>query len=122
MGDAINVFKSLFFIVLSGTHASAKQRAAFLWNLGAGDRPEDRQLVMAALDAMLECGHFSSSYAFEFGTRRRDYGFQPRSRAEQSDWYDSTLSLCTGLCARPAFRHDIRSLVASQFSFLAGAW
>src|SRR5438876_5034691 len=48
MGDAINVFKSLFFIVLSGTHASAEQRAVFLRKLAGSGRSEDRQLVLAA--------------------------------------------------------------------------
>ena len=121
MGDAINVFKSLFFIVLSGTHASAEQRAVFLRKLAGSGRSEDRQLVLAALDAMLECNHFTSSYGFEFGARKRDYGFHPRNRTEQFNWFRSVLSLCMDLSALPAFRRDVRSMLASQFRFLVGS-
>src|SRR3989442_10385974 len=88
------LFKSLFFIVLSGTHASAEQRAVFLRKLAGSGRSEDRQLVLAALDAMLECNHFTSSYGFEFAARKRDYGFHPRNRTEQFNWFRSVLSLC----------------------------
>jgi hypothetical protein len=121
MGDAINVFKSLFFIVLSGTHASAKQRVQFLRKLAGSNRPEDQQLAIVGLDSMLECGHFMSSYNFEFGTRKRNFGFQPRTRAEQVDWYKSAFSLCIDLSGITAIRHDVRSLIASQFSLLLGA-
>ena len=58
LDGATNVFKSMFYLFLSGTHASAKQRCAFLRKLAGANRSEDRALVLAALDAMLECGHF----------------------------------------------------------------
>ncbi|MFW2342509.1 hypothetical protein [Brevundimonas sp.] len=117
--DAINVFKSLFHIHLSGTHASPKQRANFLRKLASSESDSDQALVLAALDAMLECSHFSSSYGFEFGTRKRDYGFHPRTYGEQWDWYAETLLLAGDVAALPAMRIPVRSMVASQFSYLA---
>ena len=70
MDDAINVFKSLFYIYLSGTHAPAEQRTKFLKNLAQSQYKNYHAQVMSALDAMLECVHFSSSYGFEFGTHK----------------------------------------------------
>lgn len=119
MGDAVNVLKSLFYIHLSGTHASPKQRADLLRSLAAGGSQADEDLVITALDAMLECDHFSSSYGFEFGTRKRDYGFYPRTWGEQWDWYATAFSLADDLAKIPSMRGRVRSMLASQFSQLA---
>ena len=119
MGEAINVFKSLFFLYLSGTHASATQRVDFLKNLAQNGDPSDHALVLAGLDAMLECTHFSSSYGFEFGTRKRNYGFHPKNRKEVVDWYKTALELAGDLASLPDLREPVRSMIASQFRFLA---
>lgn len=119
MSEAINVFKSLFFIYLSGTHAPAVQRARLLRVLASSDHPRREALVMAGLDAMLECNHFTSGYRFEFGTRKRDYGFHPRSQDEYWDWYRQALSLAGDLSAIPEFREPVRKMVGTQFRFLA---
>ncbi len=119
MSDAVNVFKSLFHMHLSGTHAPPKQRADFLRKLAASKPETDQTLVLAALDAMLECTHFSSSYGFEFGTRKRDYGFHPRTYDEQCDWYAETFSLAGDLAEIPAMTIRVRSMIAAHFSFLA---
>ncbi|MBO9501881.1 hypothetical protein [Brevundimonas sp. A19_0] len=119
MSDAVNVFKSLFHIHLSGTHAAPKQRADLLRKLASSGADSDQALVLAGLDAMLECSHFSSSYGFEFGTRKRDYGFHPRTYGEQWDWYAETFLLAGDLAALPAMRTPVRSMVAAQFSYLA---
>jgi hypothetical protein len=119
MSSAVNVFKSLFHIHLSGTHAPPKQRADVLRKLAASGSEIDETLVLAALDAMLECTHFSSSYGFEFGTRKRDYGFHPRTYGEQWDWYAAAFSLAGHLAKIPALRTRVRSMIADQFSFLA---
>lgn len=119
MSDAINVFKSLFHLHLSGTHASARQRADFLRKLASSGTEIDQDLVVTALDAMLECSHFSSSYAFEFGTRKRDYGFHPRTFGEQWDWYAETFELASDVAELPAMRSRVRSMIAAQFRFVA---
>lgn len=119
MGDAVNVLKSLFYIHLSGTHAPPKQRADFLRDLAADGSEADKELVMAAFDAMLECNHFSSSYGFEFGTRKRDYGYHPATYGEQWDWYAAAFALAEDLAKIPSMRNRVRSMVARQFSNLA---
>jgi|CXWL01.1.fsa_nt_gi hypothetical protein len=119
MGEAINVFKSLFFLYLSGTHASATQRVDFLKNLAQSGDPSDHALVLAGLDAMLECTHFSSSYGFEFGARKRNYGLHPKNRKEVADWYRTALGLAGDLASLPELYESVRSMIASQFRFLA---
>jgi hypothetical protein len=119
MGDAVNVFRSLFHIHLSGTHASANTRAILIRDLAEAGAEPDEVLVLTALDAMLECGHFSSSYGFEFGVRKRDYGFRPTTRDEQWDWYAEAFRLACDLALNASLRTRVRTMVASQFRYLA---
>lgn len=118
-GEAINVFKSMFMITLSGTHAPASQRAAFLLHLAQSNSERDVKLVLAGLDAMLECSHFSSSYGFEFGARKRDYGFNPRTAEDVQDWFGIVFDLCRRFATLPHLRTEVKGMVASQLRLLA---
>lgn len=118
-GAAINVFKSLFYLYLSGTHASAKQRANFLRAVAMSEITHRETLVLSGLDAMLECNHFSSSYGFEFGARKRDYGFDPKNNGECWDWYREAFLLAGDLAEHGYLRAQVRAMIASQFRFLA---
>ena len=114
-GDAVNVFRSLFFIVLSGTHASVEQRIDVLRTLAALGNDHDAALLYSALQAMLETGHFSSSYSHQFGSRRRDFGFHPQTQDEMEHWYGSVLDFCVELESQSDFHSArVRDLLASK--------
>lgn len=118
IADAINVFKSLFYLWLSGTHAGVEQRAAVVKRV-AQELPGSPHLVTSALDALLECHHFSSHYGFAFGARKRDYGFNPRLRLETHAWYSAVFKLCAELGQIPRLRAPVRRMLANQFRGLA---
>lgn len=118
MSEAINVFRSLFHIYLSGTHAPPKQRADFLRKLAEHESELDQAVVLAAFDAMLQGGHFSSSYRFEFGARKRDFGYHPTTYNEQWDWYAETFSLADDLSKIPAIKARVKSKIAAHFDVL----
>jgi hypothetical protein len=85
------LFKELFHLYLSGTHASAQQRLQVIETLlKTGDGPS-QECGLAALNEMLEAWHFSSSHSFEFGARSRDFGWQPTTINEVSDWYHAVI-------------------------------
>lgn len=117
--DAGSVFKSLFFLYLSGTHATARQRSDFIRDLANSTNERRVDLVMSALDSMLECSHFSSGYGFEFGVRKRDYGFRPKSDDELTNWYSEVFVLARDLADMPDFRNPVRKMISRQFRFLA---
>lgn len=119
MSDAVNVFKSLFLRELSGTHAPASLRAKFVRDIAVKAVEEDQLLALAALDAMLKSEHFSSSYGFDFGTRKRDYGFHANTWEEQFDWYAEAFLLARDLDKILALKSRVRTMVALQFSVLA---
>lgn len=116
---AIKAFKSLFHLHLSGTHATAKQRADFLRRLAAGSSTHRKNLVLTGLKSMLKCSDFISYYGFEFGTHKRDYGFRPKNSDEIQDWYRETFSLAVDLAERSYLRTPVRTMVADRFRWLA---
>lgn len=117
-GDAHQVFKSLFFACLSGTCATENQRADYLLKLAQSDIPYAKQLVIGALDAMLKSSHFSSSYSFEFGARKRNYGYYPSTSEEVCEWFETGVSLSQTLHSFPQYREAIRELIANELKYL----
>lgn len=79
--------KSLFFIYLSGTHATAPQRLNVInFLMKSGDEIKI-DLAFELLDAALEAWHFSSHHSFEFGSHSRNFGYSPKTQGEVHDWY-----------------------------------
>lgn len=118
LGDAINVFSSLFTLFLSGTMAPPEMRAAAITRLGKTGDLKDAKLAMSALGSMLQTHHFSSSYGFEFGTRKRDYGFRPRTGDDYRAWFSAAFAACRELDQLPHMRVEVRQLVGNNFAQL----
>jgi hypothetical protein len=119
-GDSHRYLTSLFYIVLSGTHAPIEQRLGVIQELLRSDDAYRRAAGLKALRNVLEAWHFSSGADFEFGARPRDYGFWPKTGADVKHWYGSALKLVefvvlSDLPVAPA----VRTAFASQFR---GLW
>ena len=117
--SATDVLNSLFYLLLSGTHASPAQRAGFIKGLLEGESEAETRLGLKLLDTMLECWHFSSHYPFEFGARSRDFGSYPHTRAAFAEWFGQAIRVAEsiGLSARP-IAPQVRKILASNFSGL----
>ncbi len=115
-----DVVKSLFFIYLSGTHATVNIRAGVIKELIASGDQDHQQLGLYLLDATLEAWHFSASGDFDFGARPRDYGFRPKNRKDVRDWYETFIDICTEVATsdRP-LAEDGRRLFSNN---LRGLW
>ena len=111
---------SLFCIVLSGTHATIEQRLEIVGTLLRADSAFRRAIGVKALRNALEASHFSSGFGFEFGARPRDYGSWPKTGADLTHWYTSTLKLveAIALSGLPA-ASEVRNTFAGQFR---GLW
>lgn len=114
LGDAINVFKSLFTLYLSGTHAPPKARAETILKFARKGNERDHILALSALRTMFQTDHFMSSFEFDFGTRKRDYGYEPRSRQDYIDWYEAALNVAAKLAELPEMQHEVKTMVAQQ--------
>lgn len=91
--SAADPLKSLFWLYLSGTHASAGQRAAFVKTLLESSVAAEQELGLMLLGEMLKTSHFSSHYSFEFGAWKRDYGLHPKNRHQVRDWYSRAIEM-----------------------------
>lgn len=89
--------QSLFYLYLSGTHATADQRRSIIAELFSSEQEEKVILGIKLLDAALEAGHFSSMYGFEFGSHSRDYGFAPTTQEDIRKWYRTFISCAVDL-------------------------
>jgi len=85
--STVEILKSLFFCVLSGTNAPPNHRAEFVRKLLESGDPKREQLGLLLLDAALEAVHFTSVSRFDFGARKRSEGWAPESQSDVQMWF-----------------------------------
>lgn len=118
--EAADSFCSLFMICLSGTHATITQRLGVIEGLLRSDEEKKQMLGLAALDKVLEAMHFSPAFQSNFGARSRDYGYQPRTQADEARWYRTALEFLERLAlTEKMFKQELRDLLAQKFR---GLW
>lgn len=112
--------RSLFFLYLSGSHASIEQRAGVINKLICSDMHQENELGFFLLEAALESEHFSSFYEFDFGARTRDYGLHPKIQQDIIHWYTAFVDLITRLAlSDKVIATQARSIFAKK---LPGLW
>jgi len=112
--------KSLFYIYLSGTHASAEQRLSIISSLIISNNENAINLAYELLDAVLEAWHFSSSHGFEFGARPRNYGYSPKSSNEIKHWFKLFIDfIIQQVISESKNNINAKSLLANKFR---GLW
>lgn len=115
-----NIFISLFFIYLSGTHATIEQRLRVLKPLLFSDKPKEISIGVEALKSMLETWHFGSAYGFEFGSRARNFGYRPTTKAEYKHWFGRALNFAQEIaCSDVRSAPQVRDAIAEKFR---GLW
>lgn len=114
------LLKSLFYIYLSGTHATPERRLSIISSLLESDSEAHVDLGLSLLEASLEAWHFTSSYSFEFGARARDYGWSPSSREDINQWYKTFLNYILPLAIlENSLASKLKSLLSVKFR---GLW
>ena len=112
--------KSLFTVILSGTHAPIEERAKTIKDLIGSENQKRQELGLDLLSATLEAWHFSSSRAFEFGARSRDFGYHPKTRAEVVRWFSIFIDICANLAiSDEPISSKARKLLADK---MRGLW
>lgn len=91
--SAAEHLKSLFWLYLSGTHATAAQRVEFVRTLLASGIAPEQDLGLVLLGEMLRTAGFTPHYSFEFGAWKRDYGFHPENGDQVRDWYRQVIEM-----------------------------
>jgi hypothetical protein len=118
--QALDTFASVFTIIFSGTHATIEQRLGVIEGLLRSGEARARRLGLAALEQVLKTRLFRSHHRFEFGARSRDYGYEPRSKADMTRWYGAALRLIERLAlSEEIMKPELRDLLARNFR---GLW
>ncbi|KQV97997.1 exonuclease SbcCD subunit D C-terminal domain-containing protein [Rhizobacter sp. Root1221] len=119
--SAVEPLKSLFWLYLSGTYASAAQRTAFIKSLLEGVAAE-QEIGLTLLAEMLKTSHFSSHYSFEFGAWKRDFGFHPEDVTQVRDWYAQVIELARAVGTSGGGLSDrVRRMMANHVADLLRA-
>ena len=115
-----DVLKSLFYLYLSGTHATIEARAKVIEKLIDSEDQNKQELGLLLLDAALEAWHFGGAYEFGFGARSRNYGYYPKTQGEIIHWFDTAI----GICMRVALSDRLTSGRAKKLlaKKLRGLW
>ncbi|MBJ9989258.1 MULTISPECIES: hypothetical protein [Paenibacillus] len=112
--------KSLFYLYLSGTKATPEQRLEIITSLCESDSKEEMTLGISLLSATLETWHFRNYYGFEFGARKRDYGYKPKNSNEVKYWYKTFIEYTVSLAlSTNEVGNEARGLLARKFR---GLW
>lgn len=111
--------KSLFYLSLSGTHATLDQRLSVISNLIESGDKDNIGLANLLLSSILEVGGSHSYHEFGFGARSRDYGYIPATVEDQKEWYASAIKYTVALATSDfPFSTDFRRLLAEKFRSL----
>ncbi len=94
---AKDALKSLFHCHFSGTSAEPETRYQYIKEQFSSTDPDTRRLAIQLLDAGLETSNFNPHYSFEFGARKRGYGWWPRNRADVQRWFGPFIDLAVEL-------------------------
>jgi hypothetical protein len=112
--------EELFWPWLSGAQAGPHERLSVVEELLALPDRLSQDAGMIALRGMLTAGHFTSSHEFSFGGYPIDYGWRPKTAADQQDWYGGALGIATRLALSDSLqRGPARRTIAEHFR---GLW
>ena len=114
-----DLLETLFYIHLSGTHATPEQRLNVISQLIYSNTDDQIDLGISLLGASLKTWHFSVGYGFEFGAWSRDFGFVPRSKQEFQHWFVVFTRYCLSVISNQKVVPKIKSLLAEHFR---GLW
>jgi hypothetical protein len=109
LSSARNIFGNFFHLYLSGTQATPEQRRSLIRSLARSSDENLRRSAQIALRALLE-SNFVGSDSHEFGARSRDWGWRPKDRKEEGEWFEQAI----GLVVELASDEDARALIAER--------
>lgn len=115
-----DLLKSLFYLYLSGTHASVTQRLCVIERLVKSKSENEQKLGLSLLNAALEAEHFIGHYSFDFGAHSRDYGYYPKTREKIHKWYAEFIKLSEIVAVSDhPIADKVKTLLAERFR---GLW
>ena len=115
LGVARRVIGSLFLIEFSGTHAKTDQRLEWLERRLRSSDESIRSIACCCLRKALKSRRFESDYGFNFGARKRDFGWSP-FEGEREDWFEKFINLTIRVAGgSSSILPEVKSILAYRF-------
>ncbi len=114
-----DIVYKLFHIVLSGTHATINQRLKIVDIIIKSTCELENELALKLIDELLETCGFVGQIIGENTSRKRDYGYVPKSKEEYRLWYITILKYCESLILNKIFKEEIKEIIANNFRNIA---
>ena len=109
----------LFHIMLSGTHAPVEDRISLVNHLVFDEDDKKRKIGIKLIEELLETYSFRGCAIYDSDSRKRDYGYMPKTVAERNKWYINVLKYCEELIKKGVYKEDIKQIIANNFRNLA---
>lgn len=118
--NVVDQLSSLFSLHLSGTQASPLRRQKFVENLMNSTNSRDHEIAKKLFHSAFTASRWSSFSTFEFGARKRGFGWSPKTQKDKSSWYNGFISVLEKKLKSTdaAPRLIARELLASHFKTL----
>jgi len=111
-----SMLESLFYLYLSGTHATAKQRLSIISNLIDSNDEDKIELGISLLSSSLESWHFNSHHDFDFGAHSRNFGYSPNKKEDVKEWFELFIRYTVTLgIADFSYAPKAKALLAEKF-------
>lgn len=107
----------LYHMYLSGTHATIKQRLDSLEILFDMNTKESISLAFHFINELLKTENFMG-HASDFGSMKRDYGYEPKTNQEIYAWYENVLDYLKDKYRSCLYMEEIKNAIASNFRSL----
>ncbi len=114
-----DILYKLFHVMLSGTHATMDERLKVVDSLINDSCKIKNDIAIKLIDELLETGGFLGKIIDESTSRKRDYGYYPKTNKEYKEWYTSILKYCKELMEKNIFREEIKEILSNNFRNLA---
>lgn len=114
-----DILYNLFHIALSGTHASIEERLKIIDSLIYDSCKSTNDLPVKLIDELLKIGGFIGQIISENTSRKRDYGYLPKTNEEYRAWYITVLQYCEKLIQNNILKEEIKEIISNNFRDLA---
>ena len=114
-----DILYKLFHVMLSGTHALIDERIKVVDSLINDQCKIKNDIAIKLIDELLKTGGFLGQIIDESTSRKRDYGYWPRTNKEYKEWYASVFKYCEELMKKNIFMEEIKEVLSNNFRDLA---
>lgn len=114
-----DILYKLFHVMLSGTHAPIDERLKVVDSLINDSCKIKNDIAIKLIDELLETGGFLGQIIDGSTSRKRDYGYYPKTNKEYKEWYTAIFKYCKELMEKNIFREEIKEILSNNFRNLA---